>query len=111
MFSAPTPRELWLLRLVIELRPSALLPSFENRWGYHFGGLAQVGQAGPRRLQLSSMPLTVFDVKGISAARRERIETAVEFGGKHVTAPHEAWIATDQQGRVRVIITGPHGFQ
>ena len=31
--------------------------------------------------------------------------------GKHVMAPHEAWIATDQQGRVRVTITGPHGFQ
>ena len=29
----------------------------------------------------------------------------------HVSVPHEAWIATDQQGKVRVMITGPHGFQ
>jgi hypothetical protein len=57
------------------------------------------------------MPLTIFDTKGVSATRRERIEAAVEFGGKHVTAPYEAWIATDQQGRVRVIITGSQGFQ
>jgi hypothetical protein len=57
------------------------------------------------------MPLTIFDTKGISGTRRERIEAAVEFGGKHLTAPHEAWIATDQHGRVRVMITGPRGFQ
>jgi hypothetical protein len=57
------------------------------------------------------MPITIFDTKGISSIRRERIEAAVEFGCKHFTAPHEAWIATDQQGKVRVMITGPHGFQ
>jgi hypothetical protein len=57
------------------------------------------------------MPITIFDTKGISSTRRERIEAAVDFGGRHVTAPHEAWIATDQQGKVRVMITGPHGFQ
>ena len=57
------------------------------------------------------MPITIFDTKGVSSIRRERIEAAVEFGGKHVTAPHEGWIATDQQGKVRVIITGPNGFQ
>lgn len=57
------------------------------------------------------MPLTVFDTKGIPATPRERIEAAVEAGGKRITAPHEAWITTDQQGKVRVVITGPHGFQ
>ena len=57
------------------------------------------------------MPITIFDTKGISSTRRERIEAAVEFGGKHVAAPHEAWIATDQEGKVRVIVTGPGGFQ
>jgi hypothetical protein len=41
------------------------------------------------------MPLTVFDIKGVPGDRRERIETAVVAGGKHVTAPHEAWIASD----------------
>ena len=33
------------------------------------------------------MPLTVFDCKGISATRRERIEAAVEAGGSHVSQP------------------------
>ncbi len=32
------------------------------------------------------MPLTVFDCKGISAIRRERIKAAVEVGGKHAGA-------------------------
>ena len=58
------------------------------------------------------MPLTVFDTKGIPATRRERIEAAVVAGGKHVAAPHEAWIASDPfRNGVRVLITGPHGFQ
>lgn len=58
------------------------------------------------------MPLTVFDIKGVPGHRRERIETAVVAGGKHITAPHEAWIATDPfKGGVRVLITGPHGFE
>jgi hypothetical protein len=37
----------------------------------------------------------------------------VEAGGKHVSAPHEAWIAADLSGggAVRVLITGPHGLQ
>jgi hypothetical protein len=39
------------------------------------------------------MPLTVFDCKGISATRRERIEAAVEAAGKHVAQPYEGWIA------------------
>ena len=58
------------------------------------------------------MPLTIFDTKGIPAVRRERIETAVEFGGKHVAAAYEAWIAADPfRGGVRVLITGPQGFE
>jgi hypothetical protein len=36
------------------------------------------------------MPLTVFDTKGVPATRRERIEAAVEAGGKHIGAPHPA---------------------
>jgi hypothetical protein len=58
------------------------------------------------------MPLTVFDVKGIPGHRRERIEAAVVAGGKHVSGPHEAWIAADPfRGGFRVLITGPHGFE
>jgi hypothetical protein len=58
------------------------------------------------------MPLTVFDTKGIPATRRERIEAAVEAGGKDVAAPYEAWIAADpRRGEVRVLLTGPHGFE
>ncbi len=58
------------------------------------------------------MPLTVFDIKGISSLRRERIEAAVEAGGKHVSAAYEAWIAADPfRGGVRVLITGPQGFE
>jgi hypothetical protein len=67
---------------------------------------------GFRSLQLNGMPLTVFDIKGIPGHRRERIEAAVVAGGKHVSAPHEAWIATDPfTGGFRVLITGPHGFE
>ena len=58
------------------------------------------------------MPLTVFDCKGISATRRERIEAAVEAAGKNVAQPYEGWIATDPfRGGVRVLITGPQGFE
>jgi hypothetical protein len=57
------------------------------------------------------VPLTVFDTKGIRAARREQIETAVEAGGKHVKDPHEAWITTNPFRGVRVLITGPLGFE
>jgi hypothetical protein len=58
------------------------------------------------------MPLTVFDTKGVPPLRRERIEKAVEFGGKDATGPYEAWIAADPfQGGVRVLITGPQGFE
>jgi hypothetical protein len=48
----------------------------------------------------------------ISATRRERIEAAVEAGGKHVAQPFEGWIAADPfRGGVRVLITGPQGFE
>jgi hypothetical protein len=53
------------------------------------------------------MPRTVFDIKGILGHRRERIETAVVASGKHVTAPHEAWIAADPfYGGFWVLIRG-----
>jgi len=42
-----------------------------------------------------SVPLTVFDTKGIPANRKERIEAAVEAGGKHIKDPYGAWISTD----------------
>lgn len=58
------------------------------------------------------MPITVFDIKGIAGHRRERIEAAVVAGGKHTTAPHEAWIAADPfNGGFRVLITGAQGFE
>jgi hypothetical protein len=58
------------------------------------------------------VPLTVFDCKGIPATRRERIEAAVTAGGKQIPGPHEAWIGVDGfRGGVRVIITGPRGFE
>ena len=58
------------------------------------------------------MPLTVFDSKGISATQRECIEAAVEAAGKHVTQPYEGWIVADPfRGGVRVLITGPQGFE
>lgn len=58
------------------------------------------------------MPLLVFDTKGIPSTRRERIVTAVEAGGRHVKDPYEAWITTDPfRGGVRVLITGPQGFE
>ena len=58
------------------------------------------------------MPLTVFDCKGISATRRERIEAAVEAAGRHFARPYEGWIAADPfRGGVRVLITGPDGFE
>jgi hypothetical protein len=58
------------------------------------------------------MPITVFESKGIPAARRERIQAAVESGGKNVGGPHEAWIAADPfGGGFKVLITGPQGFE
>lgn len=58
------------------------------------------------------MPLTIFDVKGVPGTRRERIETAVVAGAKHLKEPYEGWIAADPfRGGVRLLITGAHGFQ
>jgi hypothetical protein len=54
----------------------------------------------------------IFDCKGISATRRERIEAAVEAAGMHVAQQYEGWIAVDPfRGGVRVLITGPQGFE
>jgi len=55
--------------------------------------------------------LTVFDSKGILATRRERIEAAVVAGGRAVTGPYEAWLSAAPAGRVKVLLTGPFGFQ
>jgi hypothetical protein len=57
------------------------------------------------------MPLTVLDVKGIPGTRRERIETTVVAGAKHLSGPYEGWIADPFRGGVRLLITGAHGFQ
>jgi hypothetical protein len=57
------------------------------------------------------MPLTVFDCKGVPASQRERIEAAVKAAGHHLSQPYEAWIAAEpHRGGVRVLITGPEGF-
>jgi len=57
------------------------------------------------------MPITIFDCKGISATERERIQTAVEAGGKHLSASYEVLISSYPfRGGVRVLITGPNGF-
>jgi hypothetical protein len=57
------------------------------------------------------MPLTVFDCKGVPASQRERIEAAVEASCHHLSQPYEAWIAAEpHRGGVRVLITGPEGF-
>jgi hypothetical protein len=57
------------------------------------------------------MPLTIFSTKGLSGNRRERIEAAVVAGGKHACGSHEGWIGVDQRGTVRVLVTGPDGFE
>jgi hypothetical protein len=58
------------------------------------------------------MPITVFDVKGVPGHRRERIETAVVAGGKHASISYEGWIAAEPfKGRIRLLITGPRGFE
>ena len=57
------------------------------------------------------MPLTVFDCKGIPTSRRARIEGAVVAAGRNLAQPYEAWMAADiPRGAVRVMITGPQGF-
>ena len=74
-----------------------------------------IGFTGRRRCwqgDRTSMPLTVFDSKGMSAIRRERIDAAVEAAGQRLAQPFEAWIAADpSRGGVRVLITGPPGFE
>jgi hypothetical protein len=35
----------------------------------------------------------------------------VVAGGKSTSKPHEAWIAVDPRGIVRVLMTGPDGFE
>ena len=58
------------------------------------------------------MPLIVFDIRGIPAARRQSIVAAVEAGGAHLTESYESWITSDPVGGgVRVQITGPLGFE
>jgi len=58
------------------------------------------------------MPLIVFDIRGIPATRRERIVAAVEAGGTDLKDSYEAWITSDPfGGGVRVLITGPLGFE
>jgi hypothetical protein len=58
------------------------------------------------------MPLPILDCNGISAARRERIVAAVEAAGKRFNEPYEARIAAGPfRGGVRVLITGPPGFE
>jgi hypothetical protein len=41
------------------------------------------------------MTLIVFDCKGIPAPRRERMQAAIEAGGRHVKQQYEGWIAAD----------------
>jgi hypothetical protein len=58
------------------------------------------------------VPITVFDVKGIAADRRDAIRAAVEAAGRRLSAPHEGWIAADPlRGGFKVLITGPHGLE
>ena len=58
------------------------------------------------------MPISIFDIRDIPPMARERIKAAVEAGGKFTIEPHEAWIAADPFRRgVRVLITGPQGFE
>jgi hypothetical protein len=67
------------------------------------------------------IPLTIFDTKNISATHRQRIETAVGCGGKHVSAMEivlSLAIARTARGvdhhgpagNLRVMITGPPGL-
>ena len=72
-------------------------------------GLPAAGVAG----KVHSMPLTVFDCKGIFATGRERIEAAVEAAaGQRLAQPYESWTAVDRlPGGVRLLNTGPQGFE
>jgi hypothetical protein len=58
------------------------------------------------------VPLIIFDVKGLPATRRERVEAAVAEGGKHIAGSYEGWISVDPfNDAVVVVITGPLGFE
>ena len=47
-----------------------------------------------------------------TTASNSACAAAVTAGGKHFSASYEAWIAADPfGGDVRVIITGPRGFE
>jgi hypothetical protein len=64
-----------------------------------------------RRIQWG-VPITVFDAKGIPATRREGMEAARVAAGRHVSAPHEAWIAGRPAARrVQGPYKGPHGLE
>ena len=60
---------------------------------------------------IRDMPITVFDSRGLPSTSRERIEAAVVAGGRHSSAQYEAWISTDSDGTVRVIMIGPDGIE
>jgi hypothetical protein len=55
-------------------------------------------------------PLTIFHCQGIPALRRERIESAAVAGARHRADVYEGAI-DPFHGDVRMIITGPHGFE
>ena len=57
-------------------------------------------------------PGTGRRVSVLRATRRDRIEAAVEAAGQRLAQPYKAWIAADPfTGGVRVLITGPQGFE
>lgn len=77
--------------------------------GFSNPGLGE-GHPSPATIRFT-VPLTIFDIKGIPATRREGIVVAVEAGGKHVKNAFEAWISTAFREGIRVVITGPDGFE
>ena len=63
-------------------------------------------------LQLSRIPLTVFEVKGMPGNRHERVEVAVVAGAKHLPEPYEGWIVADPfRSGEKLLITRANGFQ
>ena len=66
----------------------------------------------PGGVELELWPITVFDVKGIPASSRERIDAAIVAAERKPSGPHEAWIAADPlRGGFKVLVTGPHGLE
>ena len=52
-----------------------------------------------------------FNLQEFPTSRSARIEGAVVAAGRSLSRPYEAWIAADlPRGGVRVLITGPEGF-